>query len=141
MPFIGLAVAQALIIAFPTVHRRHEVEPVEHRRLDLRLGRWWSDDRRYGRGRPSSRRGHRRQRRSGRQCERHLGRRRGGASSATGKGGTTAAGKVGGVQTASGVVTGDISHCKGDKQIDMFANGNPPCAAKFREQRDAATRA
>lgn len=68
----------------------------------------------------------------------------GGATSSGGTGGTAAAGGSGGGTGGGGGGTGgggggggpaagggDTSHCKGDRQIDLLTNANPPCAPKF----------
>ena len=65
----------------------------------------------------------------------------GGDGTASGSGGSTASGGgaggggggggTGAVQTASGVVRGDTSHCKGALQFQVLANANPPCVPKF----------
>jgi hypothetical protein len=55
----------------------------------------------------------------------------GGGATASGGGGGGGGGGTGAVQTASGVVRGDTSHCKGDRQFVILATANPPCVPKF----------
>lgn len=63
----------------------------------------------------------------------------GGGSGSFGGTGTAAAGGKA-VQTASGLVTGDVSHCKGEKQFDIkLFNGTPPCIPKFTGDNGGAT--
>jgi hypothetical protein len=60
-----------------------------------------------------------------------------GGSGSTGAGSTS--GTTGQVETASGVVAGDISHCKGPKQFQIVVNADPPCVPKFTGTNPGAT--
>lgn len=60
----------------------------------------------------------------------------GGGATSGGGGGPASGGVAAGVGAAA---KGDIAHCKGPLQHDVFLNANPPCVAKFTGDNGGAT--
>ena len=63
----------------------------------------------------------------------------GGGTTAGGDSAGGGAGGGGGAAAGGGGGGGDTSHCKGELQIDILLNGNPPCVPKFEGDNGGAT--